>query len=398
MGSTPTTFSKSFLQPEPLPEAAVEAAVRSMRSGRLHRYDAAADDPGETAMLELEFARYQGSRYCLACASGGYALHIALLSAGVARGDTVLVNGFTLAPVPGAIHNAGARTVLVEINDNLTIDLEDLAAKAEAHAARYLLLSHMRGHMANMDHVMAICERHGLTLIEDCAHTLGALWDGKRSGSFGAASCFSTQTYKHLNSGEGGLLVTDRDDIIARAILHSGSYMLFDSHLARPPADSFDAVKLDTPNYSGRMDNLRAATLRPQLELLDQNCRRWNERYDTLANGLASITGIHLPARPARETYVGSSIQFSLPGLSTENVERFVENCASRGVQLKWFGADLPHGFTSRFDSWRYLEDIPQLPHTRGVLEKLVDMRIPLTFDLDDCRLIVEIIADVLAT
>lgn len=389
------TFAKSFLQQEPLPDAAIEAALEVMRSGRLHRYDTTPDDPGETALLEVEFAAYQGSRYCLACASCGYALYIALLSAGVRADDTVLCNGFTLAPVPGAIHNCGARPLLVETTENLTIDPGDLERKAASSGARFLLLSHMRGHLADMDRIMEICTRHELTLIEDCAHTLGARWGDALSGSFGAVSCFSTQTYKHLNSGEGGLLVTDDDNISARAVLHSGSYMLFDRHLAAPGPAPFDQARFWVPNYSGRMDNLRASTLRPQLERLDDNCRRWNERYDVLANGLGALPGVRLPRRSDKEHYVGSSIQFFLPAV--EDVERFVDDCANRGVQLKWFGAHTPQGYTSRYDSWRYIEEPTRLPNTIRLLEKLVDMRVPLTFDTDDCREIVDIIAEVLA-
>ncbi len=393
----PKTFRKSFLRQEPLPDAAIEAAVAVMRSGRLHRYDATADHPGETALLELEFARYLGSRYCLACASCGYALYVAMLSAGVRSGDAVLMNGFTLAPVPGAVANCGARPVLVDTTEDLTVDLNDLERKAAAAGARFFLLSHMRGHIADMDAVMAICDGHGLTLIEDCAHTLGARWDGRLSGSFGAVSCFSTQTYKHMNSGEGGLLVTDRDEVMARAILYSGSYMLYDRHLAGPPPEAFEGLSMTTPNYSGRMDNLRAATLRPQLEQLDESCRRWNERYDVLAEGLAAIPGVRLPERSPLESFVGSSIQFQLPGKSPAQMEEIVDRCAAKGVVLKWFGADEPRGYTSRFDSWHYLDATSDLPGTRSALARLVDMRVPLTFDLDDCSQIVEILADVIA-
>ncbi len=395
--SGPRTFSKSFLQQEPLPDAAIEAAVAVMGSGRLHRYDAMADDPGETALLEMEFARYQGSRYALACASCGYALYVAMLSTGVGPGDGVLINGFTLAPVPGAVTNCGAQAIFVDTADDLTVDLNDLERKAADASARFLLLSHMRGHIADMDAVTGICEENGLTLIEDCAHTLGARWKGRLSGSFGAVSCFSTQTYKHMNSGEGGLLVTNRDDIMARAILYSGSYMLYDRHLAGPPPEAFEGLSLTTPNYSGRMDNLRAATLRPQLARLDESCRRWNERYDVLAEGLAALPGVRLPERSPAESFVGSSIQFQLPGRTPAEMEDIVDRCAARGVALKWFGADEPRGYTSRFDSWRYLGEPPELPGTRNALATLLDMRVPLTFDLEDCRHIVDIIADVIA-
>ena len=186
------------------------------------------------------------------------------------------------------------------------------------------MLSHMRGHITNMDRIMEICNVHDLVLIEDCAHTMGARWDGKKSGSFGAVACFSTQTYKHMNSGEGGLLVTDDPDLIARAIIYSGSYMLYERHTSRPGMDVFESIKTMVPNYSCRMDNLRAAILRPQLKVLDVQCERWNKRYRILEQGLNAIRGITCPPRDPRETYVGSSIQFSLTGQDEATIKRFL--------------------------------------------------------------------------
>lgn len=389
------TFTKSFLQQEALPEEAITAAAEVMRSGRLHRYDATEQDPGHAALLEQEFAAYQGSEYCLAVASCGYALYITMVAAGVKAGDRVLCNAFTLAPVPGAINNCGASPLFVESNADLTIDLHDLERKAPA--ANFLLLSHMRGHVADMDGIMAICAAHEITLIEDCAHTLGAWWGDRRSGSFGRAACFSTQSYKHMNSGEGGLLVTDDPDLIARAIILSGSYMLYGRHLAAPPEETFADLRKSTPNYSGRMDNLRAATLRPQIPRLDENCARWNRRAQWLADGLAQLPHVRLPRKlpPARP--VASSIQFFLEDREPQAIEQFVEKCASRGVQLKYFGAAEPHGYTSRYDSWEYIGATQPLPQTLAMLGQLVDMRVPLVFDEDDCRLIAEIIGEVLA-
>ncbi|MCX8507776.1 MAG: DegT/DnrJ/EryC1/StrS family aminotransferase, partial [Rhodobacteraceae bacterium] len=123
-------FDKPFTQQEPIPEAGIEAALRVMRHGRLHRYNTAGAEASETALLEEEFAAFTGARYCLAVASGGYALGAALRAIGVGPGERVLTNGFTLAPVPGAIAALGAVPVFVEVTENLTIDLDDLAAKA----------------------------------------------------------------------------------------------------------------------------------------------------------------------------------------------------------------------------------------------------------------------------
>ncbi len=382
-------FTGSFTQQEPIPPEAVAAATRVMQSGRLHRYNTAPGEISEVALLEEEFAAATGARYCLAVASGGYAIGCALRAIGVAAGDAVLTNAFTLAPVPGAIASLGARPVFVEVTRDLVIDLDDLAAKLDR--ARVLLLSHMRGHICDMDRLMALCDAAGVTVIEDCAHTMGAAWNGTPSGRHGAVGCHSTQTYKHINSGEGGFLVTDDAEIAARAVLLSGSYMLYDRHRAAPPPAAFEGVRLRTPNVSGRLDNLRAAILRPQLAELPHQAARWNERYAVLADGLAGAPGLYLPHRPPEEAFVASSFQFLLPGWPPEAIERLVAGCAARGVELKWFGAEAPHGFTSRYVHWEYADPAP-LPGTDAVLAGLLDMRLPLTFSLDDCALIARII------
>lgn len=389
-------FTKSFTQQESIPEAAIAAAVEVMRTGQLHRYNTNPGEQSETDLLEIEFANYMEVPFALACSSGGYALHIAMRAAGVKFGDKVLCNAFTLAPVPGAIHNCGAVPVLVDVADDYCIDLDDLEQKAKSSNARYFMLSHMRGHIVDMDRVMAICERYNLLLIEDCAHTMGASWDGKKSGTFGEVACFSMQTYKHLNSGEGGFLISPDPELMARAIMHSGSYMLYSNHAAAPAPEVFADISYETPNYSGRMDNLRAAILRPQLADLDNQCARWNSRYRILESAFSQSAAIIIPARPDKEQFVASSIQFSLPSFSQEKILQVVATCAEHGVILKWFGAAQPDGYTSRYDSWRYIDKMPHLPATEHKLSSLLDMRIPLTFSEADCQLIADIICEVI--
>lgn len=385
-------FQKPFTQQESIPEDGIDRAVDILRTGRLHRYNLAAGEESEASLLEQEYAAYQGSDYCLACTSGGYAIAMALRIVGVKPGDLVLANAYTLAPVPGAIHNVGAHPVLVEIDDNYHIDCHDLAEKASSSGAKVLLLSHMRGHIADMDQILAICDTHDITLIEDCAHTMGASWRGIKSGNFGKVAAFSTQTYKHMNSGEGGLLTTNDAELAARAVVSSGSYMLYGRHGAIPAEDIFQKVRLEQPNYSGRMDHLRAAILRAQLPNLDRNVMRWNSLYDTLHARFSAMDGVSIPPRKQDEFYVGSSIQFKAEKLSRDDIPQFLKSCADRGVELKWFGEDEPKAFTSRYDSWVYMKEMPHLPKTLDVLSKTIDMRVPLTFNEDDCTLIADII------
>ena len=125
-------FTGSFTQQEPIPEDAIARALEVMRSGRLHRYNTGPGETAEAALLEQEFAAYMGVDNCLAVTSGGYALTTALRAFGLQPGESVLTNGFTLAPVPGAIAGAGGHPVLVEVTVDLVIDLDDLSAKIKS--------------------------------------------------------------------------------------------------------------------------------------------------------------------------------------------------------------------------------------------------------------------------
>ncbi len=387
-----------FTQQEPIPDAGIDAALSVMRSGRLHRYGEFGGKPSEVSALEAEFAAELGVRYCVALNSCGATLFIALKSSGVMPGDGVLSNCFTLAPVPGAIAHAGARPVLVDVTDDFTIDLDDLERKAATSGAKVLLLSHMRGHVCDMDMLTAMCARHHIQIVEDCAHTMGASWRDKPTGTWGRVGCFSLQSYKHANSGEGGLLVTDDEDIAAQAILFSGSYMLYLSHLARPADDVFERWKYRTPNFSMRMSNLAAAVARPQLgATLKKRCEQWNERYHWMEAALKELPHLRLPVRPAQEKYVASSMQFSLNDLSRAQIEKVLAHCHAHGVHIKWFGADEPVGFTSVWTHWQYFGESQDLPNAERVLSRLCDIRLPLMLTREHCEAIAAVIREAIA-
>jgi dTDP-4-amino-4,6-dideoxygalactose transaminase len=387
-------FTGSFIQQSELPKAAFEKAHEVLSSARLHRYGSLPDTLSESAQLEIAYAKYQGAEYCLACTSGGQALQIALRAAGVKHGDKVLTNGFTLAPVPGSIQAVGGKVTLVEINEDLVIDCNDLEAKAKSSGAKFLMLSHMRGHLADMDRIVEICDTHKIILIEDCAHTMGATWSGIKSGNFGHIGCFSTQTYKHINSGEGGLLTTNDPAIIGRAMIMSGSYMNYERHGTVPDAKYFEDAKYDCPNMSARMDNLRAAILLPQIDELDQAILDWNKRYDIIAEFLIPHSPkVILPKSNDKAIRVASSIQFRVPNLSNDGALKLIDDLYVRGVEIKWFGRNEPAGFTSMHNHWHYVES-QKLPATDRYLKDLFDMRLPLSFSLDDCKIVGQILAD----
>ena len=385
-------FGKDLSTAEPIPEEAIERAVELMRSGRLHRYGEQGTGYPEPSLLEQEFASYVGSKYCVAVSSCGAAMLIALKALGVKAGDKVLTSTFTLSPVPGAIAHAGADAILIETTPDYMTDMADLAFKAATSGAKVFLLSHMRGHIADLEAAKANCDRHGIAIIEDCAHTMGAKWDGQYTGTWGRVGCFSAQTYKHINSGEGGLLVTDDDDVVAQAILMSGCYMMYDQHLSKPSSDVFERWKYLTPNFSMRMSNLAAALLRPQIAQLADRGRRWNHIYATLERELTKTECISIPRRNVKEEFVASSIQFTL-NLKPHQIEMFLKECNLRGLYIKWFGTPNPIAFTSNYEHWHYLSSKPDIPHSKAVLNQLMDLRTPLSLTDEDSVLIGKIVA-----
>lgn len=392
------TLARALTTPPPIPESGRARAAELMESGLIFRYGETGASELDAASLEQEFAASLDRRYCVATNSCGAAMAVALRSVGVASGDGVLMNAFTLAPVPGAVAHVGAHPVLVDIDADYRIDLASLERAVADSGARVLLLSYMRGHIPDMTQVMATCERLGITVVEDCAHTMGADWAGTPMGTFGTAACFSTQTYKHINSGEGGLIVTDDDDVAAHATLLSGSYMLYEQHGTRPPTDVMDRHRLGTPNWSMRMTALTAALIRSQLPLLGERRDQWRRSYDRIITGLADTTSLRLPARPEPEGFVPSSLQFSLQGFDTTMMESWLATCAAHGLHVKWFGRDDPQGFTSRFDHWSAAEPA-DAAQTSAILSGLCDIRLPLDLTDEDCDTIAAIVhAATLAT
>ena len=148
----------------------------------------------------------------------------------------------------------------------------------------------------------------------------------------------------------------------------------------------FERWKYHTPNFSLRMSNLPAALARAQLgEVLQERCQRWNQRYGWLAGALEGTRHLRLPQRPAKEQFVGSSIQFLLCDMTRPQMQSVIAACAEHGVHIKWFGADEPVGFTSVWTHWRYFGASQDLPQAQSVLGALCDLRLPLSLTQADC-------------
>ncbi|MGY8701414.1 MAG: DegT/DnrJ/EryC1/StrS family aminotransferase [Candidatus Poseidoniales archaeon] len=390
MDSPPKVLDFSQISVAEIPQSGKDRVNKLLDSGNLFRYSEGKGSDSAVAQLESEFADFFGKKYAIGVNSGGSALFIALKAVGVSSGDIVMLNAFTLAPVPSAIENCSCETILLDTTDDLVIDIESLKHAVKTTGAKILLLSYMRGHIPNMDDIMKVVKDNNLTLIEDCAHVMGAKWKNHDMGTLGDVSCFSLQTFKQVNGGEGGIILCDDDDIAARAILMSGSYMLYEQHLSRPPSEVFDKWVATTPNFSLRLNEISAALVSSQLPTLREKIVKWNNVYEQIASGIREIDGLSLPNISPDLQPAPTSIQFFCPR-DGEEISAAIATAKSFGLNIKWFGNPQPQGFTSNYHHWNYLSS-QKMKNTDVLMEGLLDIRLPSTLSEQQCKDIIAIL------
>ncbi len=374
---------------EPIPPAARAEIEGLLATGDLFRYTAPQDAP--VSLLEAEFAAKMGAKFALAVSSCSAALFLSLKALGLPRGARVLVPAFTFAAVPSSIVHADCVPVLCEVGEDYRVDMADFEARLEGASA--ILISHMRGHTSDMDAIMALAAAHGLPVIEDAAHSLGTRWHGKPIGTLGAIGCFSFQSYKLLNAGEGGILITDDADIAARAVIMSGAYE--HNWQKHPAATEEDRATLSAafarwqnalPLYNTRLSNLSAAILRPQLAEMDRRVSDGRRNHDHTAAALNRSPWLSVPEKLAPEERAPDSIQFNLLGLDDAETVAFMEASAARGVKVQVFGMSRDNA--RAFWNWQFLGELPELPRTRAMLMRACDVRLPARLTLEECDFI----------
>ena len=375
---------------EPIPESARAAIEALLRSGDLFRYTAPEAAP--VSLLEAEFADLIGAKYALAVSSCSAALFLALRALDPARGARILIPGFTFAAVPSAVIHADCVPVLCEVGSDYRVDLADFEARLEGVSA--VIISHMRGHTSDMDAIMDMCEARGLPVIEDAAHSLGTTWNGRNIGTLGRAGCFSFQSYKMINAGEGGVLVTDDSDLVARAIIMSGAY---EHNWKKHPVlqDAFGRWQNRLPLYNLRMSNLSAAVIRPQLPELAGRVARGRVNHDHVAARLNASPWIEVPDKLGPERRAPDSIQFNLVGLGDGETRAFAAAAAGRGVSVQVFGMSADNA--RAFWNWNFIPDLPELPQTRAMLMRACDVRLPVRLSRGELDVIADILLDAAA-
>lgn len=362
---------------EPIPEGARAEIDRMLQSGDLFRYTAPENAP--VTLLEHAFASLLGSRYALAVSSCSAALFLSLKALGLPRDARVLLPGFTFAAVPSSVVHADCVPVLCEVGDNYRIDIGDFEQRLD-HSIDAVIVSHMRGHTSDMDAIMALCNARGIPVIEDAAHSLGTTWHGRKIGTLGRVGCFSFQSYKLVNAGEGGLMVTDDADLVARAVIMSGAYEHnWSKHMTAPdPAleAAFERLQNKLPLYNLRMNNLSAAIILPQLPEIARRVTQGRANHDYVAERLNASPWLHVPEKLGPEERAPDSIQFNLVGMTDGETRDFAQAVAERGVKVQVFGLSTDNA--RAFWNWQFMPgETPDLPRTRAMLMRACDARLP---------------------
>jgi dTDP-4-amino-4,6-dideoxygalactose transaminase len=370
---------------EAIPDTARAEIERLLQTGDLFRYTAASDAP--VSLLESEFAQMMGSRYALAVSSCSAALFLSLMALELPKDARVLIPGFTFAAVPSSVIHANCQPVLCEVGDNYRIDIKDFEAKLPTVDA--VIISHMRGHTSDMDAIMALCDAANIPVIEDAAHSLGTLWHGKKIGTIGKIGCFSFQSYKMVNAGEGGIMITDDADLIARAIIMSGAY---EHNWKKHPgiAEACARWQNKLPLYNLRLNNLSAALVRPQLAELPRRVADGLRNHDYVAAKLNASPYINVPAPLAAETRAPDSIQFNMVGLDDDAIRAFAAASAASGVKVQVFGQSTDNA--RAFWNWQFIENLPELPQTRKMLMTACDVRLPVQLTPNDLDAVIDVL------
>ena len=286
----------------------------------------------EVRGLERAFADHLGVKHCLATNSGTAAIHIALAAAGVGPGDEVITSAYSFVATAMAVLQQSAIPVFVDIEpESCGIDPRLIEA-AITPRTKAILPVHIHGAPCDIEPIRAIARRHGLVLIEDAAQAHGASYGGKRVGTFGAMAAFSLQSSKSLACGEGGLFVTDDDELWRRANrtrmfgeeMNAADEANYRLDHALDGTRAYDSV---APGWMYRTNEMSAALARSQLARLEESNAQARRNAELLRRRLSELPGVALLAPPPGRTSCFHKVRVRL------DATRVGIHATSRGVR-----------------------------------------------------------------
>lgn len=375
-------ITKNLISPKSICQEGIDNTIKVLESGKLFRYGVDRED-SYVSKVEKEFAEIVNKKNALCVNSCSSAIVLGLKLLGANDGDEILTNGFTFTAVPSSIMRLNCKPILVDTTKDFTISLEDLEYKMKNSKAKILALSHMRGFVTDMEKIMELCQKHNVVLFEDCAHCAGVMWKNKPVG-INSIAAYSTQTDKTLNSGEGGILTLDDDELYAKAIYLSGCYeeQYVKHHV--DPKINFDEVINYEPNWSMRMSELSGAVLLPQIKCLDKDIEIWSKNYNLLCDVITKNTDkIYIPKSDKYANKIGDHINFSYEQ-NEENNALFFKLVKELGVPLKWLQTRTNARWYKNWE--KYGVEKYSLPGTDKLLAKSYDMKLGLDLTDEDIK------------
>jgi dTDP-4-amino-4,6-dideoxygalactose transaminase len=286
---------------------------------------------GETVeKLERDFSDFIGAKHAIAVSSGTAALHLAMRALEIQPGDEVIVPSLSFVASSNAILYVGAKPIFVDITglDDFNLSCEDLKKRINLKI-KAMVVVHYGGYIADMEEIKRVAEKHKLFIIEDTAHAIGAKLNSKMAGTLGDIGCFSFFSNKNLATGEGGMIVTENDQLAKKLKLlrsHGMTTMTWNRHKGH--AHSYDVVEL---GYNYRMTEMSAALGILQLKKLTNANKKRKVLTELYMTKLKGVDGLSIPFR----NYPRPSSNHLFPILLNEQVDRekFMELLKKGGIQ-----------------------------------------------------------------
>lgn len=313
--------------------AALEAVEKVLLSGRLFRYDSRPSAETEAAQLERELEKFFGVEHALAVSSGTAALVLALMGADLPKDSLVACPAFGFPATASAVLLAGHTPVLVAVDENLHLDVDDLSHRL-LHKLGAVIVVHMRGFASPVDRLLEICAEADVAVIEDAVPALGASFRGRQIGTLGLAGCFSTQSDKSINTGEGGFLITDSTSLYERAIMLSGAFEGRHRHHLETLSDPRHERAL--PLYNFRIDEIRSSLARVELSTLGERLDRLHRNYEFVTERLRTCPRIRLRAPIAPDARLGDSLNFFV---DPDRSSAIAEAISAEGILARAIGS-----------------------------------------------------------
>jgi UDP-4-amino-4,6-dideoxy-N-acetyl-beta-L-altrosamine transaminase len=248
--------------------------------------------------FEEAFAAYVGTQYAVSFSSGTAALHGAGFAAGLSPGDEAITTPLTFCATANSVLYQGARPVFADVcPDTLNIDPDQVAKQITSHTKAILPVDYA-GHPADLEVILKLAEHHGLTVIEDACHALGAEYKGRRVGSISHMTVFSFHPVKHITTGEGGMVTTDDGELAGRLRMFRNHGIASDARQRQQEGEWY--YEMLALGYNYRITDIGCALGISQLRKLDENVARRREIAGRYTAAFRELPGINLPTiRPA---------------------------------------------------------------------------------------------------